>query len=286
MSTYIFGDLHGCYSEFSALLDKIKYDEGSDELLFTGDLIGRGPKPVETLSLLIDLKSRHPALIHAVLGNHDLNFLSVFYNRHKARAKDNLDVIIKSSKVAEFVDFLTHTPLIYVDPLKKLSVTHAGIYPMWTTDEAQKHAQVIHNLQNEPEQFKVLLSNMYSDHPVLYSEELKKSDLNYWRFIINCFTRMRLCTKSMELDYGHSDCSVEDAEKDRVYPWFEFGRPNYYKNEEFTLFFGHWAALNTRCDRENIIALDSGCVWGNELTCYHLEQKKRITIPSSMPKRK
>ncbi|MGN1281889.1 MAG: symmetrical bis(5'-nucleosyl)-tetraphosphatase [Succinivibrio sp.] len=286
MSTYIFGDLHGCYDEFSTLLDKIKYDESTDELMFTGDLIGRGPKPVETLNLLCTLKNRHPALIHTVLGNHDLNFLSVFYNRHKPRSKDNLEVILKSSRISEFVDFLTHSPLLYIDPDKKVALSHAGIYPMWTADEALKHVQVIHNLQDEPLRFRVLLSNMYADHPSIYSDNLKKSDLNYWRFIINCFTRMRLCTGSMELDYGHSDCSVEDAEKDSIYPWFEFGKPYLYKGEEFTLFFGHWAALNTRCNRENIVALDSGCVWGNELTCYHLEQKARITTPSSMPKRK
>ncbi|MGN1156163.1 MAG: metallophosphoesterase, partial [Agathobacter sp.] len=60
MSTFIFGDLHGCYDEFSKLLEKVKFSESSDELLFTGDLIGRGPKPVETLNLILNLKKAAP----------------------------------------------------------------------------------------------------------------------------------------------------------------------------------------------------------------------------------
>ena len=37
MSTYIFGDPHGCYDEFTAILKNINYNENEDELIFTGD---------------------------------------------------------------------------------------------------------------------------------------------------------------------------------------------------------------------------------------------------------
>lgn len=119
MSTYIFGDLHGCYDEFTALLKNINYNENEDELIFTGDLIGRGPKPVDTLNLITALKAKHPGRIHSVLGNHDLNFLAVFYGYHKAKAKDNLDVLLTAPKLNDYIEFFKSTPLLYVDPEKK-----------------------------------------------------------------------------------------------------------------------------------------------------------------------
>ena len=275
MATYVFGDLHGCFDEFKLLLARIGFNAGIDELLLTGDLIGRGPKPVETLSYLVDLKNKCPEKVHAVLGNHDLNFFAVILGLRKTKPRDNLDVVLKSPRLNEYLDFYHHTPLLYVDNTKKLALAHAGIYPMWTIDEAEVHAKVISSILSNPIKEKLFLSNMYADHPSMYEEELKHHDLNYHRFVVNSFTRMRLCNKDMVLDYGHSDCSVKEASEDKIYPWFEFGKPNYYQDTKYTLFFGHWAALNAKCDKDGIIALDTGCVWGNELTCYCVETKKK-----------
>ena len=58
MSAYVFGDLHGCYDEFSKLLHKIDFNAGKDELFLTGDLIGRGPQPEKTLDTIINLKQK------------------------------------------------------------------------------------------------------------------------------------------------------------------------------------------------------------------------------------
>lgn len=77
MSTYVFGDLHGCFDEFIKLLEKVNFNPKLDNLVLTGDLIGRGPKPLETLEYLLNLKKTNPNSLHAVLGNHDLNFLAV-----------------------------------------------------------------------------------------------------------------------------------------------------------------------------------------------------------------
>ena len=72
MSTYVFGDIQGCYGELSALLEQIDPDPIADELWFAGDLINRGPNNVDTLTLLMDLPNAF-----CVLGNHDLHFLAV-----------------------------------------------------------------------------------------------------------------------------------------------------------------------------------------------------------------
>ncbi|MGN0914942.1 MAG: symmetrical bis(5'-nucleosyl)-tetraphosphatase [Succinivibrio sp.] len=280
MSTFIFGDLHGCYDEFSKLLEKVKFSESSDELLFTGDLIGRGPKPVETLNLILNLKKAAPDRIHTVLGNHDLNFLAVCLGLRSHKKKDNLDPLLKSEALSEIFDFYVNTPLLYIDHSKKIAMSHAGVYPAWDLKKAFEHSLVIKKVLADPLDRELLLSNMYADHPDIYSDELKYHTINYWRFIINCFTIMRLCRVDLHLDYGHSDCSVSDALADEIYPWFGFGKPYLYDSETYHLFFGHWAALNGECKREHITALDTGCVWGNKLTCYDLENQKLVSVSS------
>jgi len=280
MATYIFGDLHGCFDEFSKLLDKIKFTPQKDEIIITGDIIGRGPKPLHTLNYLISVKELYPNSIHAVLGNHDLNFLAVAAGVHKAKHRDRIEAILTSDKLPKIIDFYLDLPLLYLDKNKKIAVCHAGIYPKWNLNEAEYLSDFIRKIMLDPIDRKLLLSNMFGDTPNCFTEDLKKTDLSLWRFIISAFTRMRLCTDDLVLDYGHSNCSVKDAQKDNLYPWFNFGKPYMYNDEEYTLFFGHWAALEAQCNAKNIIALDTGCVWENMLTCYCLETKERISVKS------
>lgn len=68
----VFGDLQGCCDPFQRLLKKAA-PEPDTPLWFAGDLINRGPKSLETLRDVIALGSRATV----VLGNHDLNLLSV-----------------------------------------------------------------------------------------------------------------------------------------------------------------------------------------------------------------
>ncbi len=73
MSTYVVGDIQGCYEPLCRLLEVIKFDSARDTLLSVGDLINRGPNNIGVLRLLRSLGSQ----FRAVLGNHDLNFLAV-----------------------------------------------------------------------------------------------------------------------------------------------------------------------------------------------------------------
>ena len=108
MSTYCIGDLHGCYDEFMQLLDLIDFDPKLDELLLTGDLIGRGPQPLETLNFVL----KHQSCIKAVLGNHDLNFLAVCNQGSVAKARDNPDPVLHAANLGEILDFYYQLPLL------------------------------------------------------------------------------------------------------------------------------------------------------------------------------
>jgi serine/threonine protein phosphatase 1 len=64
------GDIHGCYEKLCVLMDKLPIDMARDQLLFIGDYIDRGPRSIEVLDYLIDLKKRSPGIVF-LKGNHE-----------------------------------------------------------------------------------------------------------------------------------------------------------------------------------------------------------------------
>ena len=77
MSTYVIGDVHGCFDELKKLLKKISFNPSKDSIIFTGDLVNRGNQSLEVLEFCMKEKS-----IDTVLGNHD-----VFLNKKLIREK-------------------------------------------------------------------------------------------------------------------------------------------------------------------------------------------------------
>ena len=67
MKIAVFSDLHGNYQATKAILDDINKNS-FDEIICSGDIIGIGPKPKETLELILNSN------IDIVLGNHDLYY--------------------------------------------------------------------------------------------------------------------------------------------------------------------------------------------------------------------
>ncbi len=275
MATYCIGDLHACYNEFMRLLELIKFDPAKDEIYLTGDLIGRGPLPVQTMQAVLELKDK----AHAVLGNHDVNFLAVAAGIVTPRAKDNLEVLLKSPILPEVLELFYHTPFLLQHPTKQLIVTHAGIYPLWELSTARKMAKELSKIMRDPQRRQVLLTNMYNDSPDIYSPDL--SGLRRWRFALNTFTRMRLCYRSGVLDFKNTAISPELVEKDGLYPWYELGNVSKGKKKQYTIVFGHWAALNGLCHRPFFKAIDTGCVWGDRLSAWCFDNDKFYQVKST-----
>ena len=60
------GDVHGCFDELQALIAAAGVVAGTDYILLTGDLINKGPKPLDVIQWLLTTPNTH-----TVLGNHD-----------------------------------------------------------------------------------------------------------------------------------------------------------------------------------------------------------------------
>lgn len=68
---YVISDIHGCYSEFLKLLDKISFSE-EDHLYILGDVLDRGFDPIGALLNIMDRKN-----VTYILGNHDFLLYSM-----------------------------------------------------------------------------------------------------------------------------------------------------------------------------------------------------------------
>ncbi len=265
MATYAIGDVQGCLGPLEQLLAKIAFDSTRDQLWFTGDLINRGYHSLETLRFIKSL-----ANTVVVLGNHDLALLAVARGSVKAHPKDTFEEILGAADKASLLEWLRHRPLLHHDDKLGFTMTHAGIYPAWDLNTAIKLAKEVGSLLQGP-QSNDFLDNLFGNTPLIW-----KDDLIGWdraRFIINSFTRMRFCTQAGELDLKAKGSPEQHSE---LIPWYAYeGR----KTQNENLIFGHWAALSSQeIKSQKIIALDTGCVWGNCLTAFCLETKQKVSI--------
>lgn len=268
MATYAIGDVQGCFAELQLLLEQISYHPQQDVLWFTGDLVNRGPQSLEVLRFVKNLGHQHVV----VLGNHDLHLLAVYYGARDMQEGDTLADILTAPDREELINWLRACPLLH-DNAQGYVMTHAGLAPMWRLAEAKRLAnEVEQELQAaSPQKF---LQDMFGNLPDKWSETL--SGIDRLRCIVNYLTRMRYCHSDGRLDFDYKG-TLADRPANLI-PWFDVvSRVN--ANDK--IIFGHWAALEGRADVPNVFPLDTGCVWGNELTAMRLEDQKRFSVKAS-----
>lgn len=266
MSTYAIGDIQGCFSELEALLEKIQFDQHSDTLWLLGDLINRGPQNIETLDFLMSLPN-----VISVLGNHDLHFMAVAMGCHKPSRSDTLGDILKSKHLPDIIEWLRNRPLIHFDSNLGYLMVHAGLPKIWSISESLNYASEVEQAIRGAD-FKEFLSEMYGNYPANWSPKLQK--MERLRVITNYLTRLRYCKADGEMDLTQKETTAPPG----FMPWFN-DYPAQLENN-ITILFGHWAALEGVTGHQNIIGLDTGCLWGRELTALRLEDRQIYSVPS------
>lgn len=259
MATYAIGDIQGCHDQLMQLLEQIRFDPEHDVLWFAGDLVNRGPDSLEVLRFVKGLGDRAVT----VLGNHDLHLLAVWQDKHHHfKSNDTLLPIIEAPDRDELCDWLRHQPLLHHDAALGYTMIHAGLPPQWDLATAQKMAREVEDVLRG-DKFIGFMENMYGNKPKLWDENLMGWDR--LRFAVNCFTRLRFCTKQGELDFHHK--GKPGSETDEVMPWFRTPARRSCGNR---LLFGHWSTLGFY-QSDNVTALDTGCLWGGKLTALRLD---------------
>jgi len=261
MSTYLLGDIQGCYRSLERLLEIVHFDPARDRIWSCGDLVNRGGYSLEVLRLL---KSFGPA-VSVTLGNHDLHLLAN-YHRHPEGKTGNpeFDAIFKAPDCVSLMEWLRGHPLAIWSEEHRILRVHAGVIPQWdvqaTLGAASEVSEILQSGQRG-EFFK----RMYSNKPRLWRDDRK--GWKRLRLITNILTRLRFCD---ELGRGVYSASGPPGSQPEGYrPWYKH---RHRKTRDVTMVFGHWAALGLRV-RKRFIALDSGCVWGGQLSAVRLEDR-------------
>jgi bis(5'-nucleosyl)-tetraphosphatase (symmetrical) len=262
MAVYAIGDLQGCYTELRQLLDTLRFDPARDKLWFVGDLVNRGPESLECLRFVKSLADN--AVV--TLGNHDLSLLLVMAGVKPLTARHTTGDILLAKDRDELLDWLRSRPLLHHDPELDYAMIHAGLPPQWDLATARRCAHELETLLRDgADAYFPYFQGMYGDTPDAWSDDLQGVDR--WRFITNCFTRMRYCTAEGRLDLSAK--GKPGKQQKGLYPWFQVpGR----RSADLRIVCGHWSTLGL-VRENNVTTLDTGCVWGGSLTAMRLDTK-------------
>jgi bis(5'-nucleosyl)-tetraphosphatase (symmetrical) len=259
MATYAIGDVQGCYDALRRLLDSIGYDPAADVLWFVGDLVNRGPQSLETLRFVRGLGDGAVT----VLGNHDLSLLVIAAGHSKPHRGDTIDPILAAPDRDELLDWVRHQKMMHADGGH--AMVHAGLLPQWTIERALELAREVEAALRAPD-YALLLQHMYGNTPDAWDEAL--SGYDRLRVVVNAMTRLRLCDARGRMEFSHK--TGLDTAPQGFMPWFEAPER---ASAGTPIVFGHWAALGLVV-RSNLAAIDTGCVWGRELTALRLEDRR------------
>ena len=264
MATYAVGDVQGCFEELTALLEAIGFDRNNDRLWFVGDLVNRGPASLATLRFVRDLGER--AL--TTLGNHDLHLLALAHGSVKGRGDDTLEDVLAAPDRDSLLDWLRHRPMLHVEA--NYVLVHAGLLPQWDIATAKALAGEVEAELRGP-RHREFLAQLYGSRPDRWSDGLR--GVERLRVIVNAMTRLRFCTPEGVMEFATKG---ETAKPPAGYlPWFDVSDR---KSAGYTVICGHWSALGLRV-APNLLALDSGCVWGGKLSAIRLEDRRLYQVP-------
>lgn len=268
MATYAIGDVQGGYSHLRRLLDVCRFDPARDRLWLVGDLVNRGHESAQVLRFVKRLGSS--AL--AVLGNHDLTLLAIHAGAIAPRARDTIRDVLDAPDRDELMGWLRARPLVHAEA--PYLMVHAGLLPAWSPEQAVALSREVETVL-QGEGFGEFCRRMYGNTPDRWDGALTGYDR--LRAIVNGMTRLRLCTLEGAMDFAYTG-NLEHAPEGLI-PWFEMpGRAS----EGTKVVFGHWAALGLRL-RDDLLALDTGCLWGGRLTAVRLEDRKVFQVPCAQP---
>lgn len=258
MATYVVGDVQGCLEPLTALLQQAGFRSGQDDLWLAGDLINRGPQSLETLRWVRALGSR----ASPILGNHELHLLRVAAGYGSEGRGDTLGALLSAPDAGELIDWVRTWPLLKLDRQRGVCMVHAGLPPQWSLGvaearareaEAQLRGAGLESASRRPKH-----AEASGPEPEAPAARIRRA--------VTYFTRMRVCDREGGLDLAFKGPASEAPSG--LLPWFAHEHALWQGQR---IVFGHWSALGGATGQHDVVALDTGCVWGGCLTALRLE---------------
>ncbi len=270
MPRYAIGDIQGCLAPLQSLLARLKFSVDRDQLLLAGDLVNRGPESLQVLRFVRSLG----AAARTVLGNHDLHLLALHHvPGRQPRAGDTLHEVLAAPDRDALLDWLLQQPLAIDDAAHGELLLHAGVIPQWSREELLAHGRAAEAaLRADPPAF---LAAMYGNQPARWQDAVTPMDRH--RFTVNMLTRLRYCQSD-----GSVDLKLKGAPGAQPGPWRPWFEHENRRLRDRRIICGHWSTLGL-VNRPDLLALDTGCVWGGALTAVNLDDPGAPPVQEDCP---
>jgi bis(5'-nucleosyl)-tetraphosphatase (symmetrical) len=257
---YLIGDVQGCCSALEQLLAQIGFSASRDRIFLLGDLVNRGPRSLPTLRLLRELGGAATCL----LGNHDLHLLAVAEGIRPEKRGDTMAEILHAPDRDTLLDWLRRQRMACFE--HGWLMVHAGVVPQWDLATTLALAGEVERTLQGPD-LPGFLQVMYGNEPAQWSPGLSGHDR--LRFTVNVLTRIRFCDADGRLELKTKGESADPPAGFSA--WFDApGR----KTADVPIAFGHWSTLGL-LNRPQLLCLDTGCVWGGQLTAVRIDGGRR-----------
>jgi bis(5'-nucleosyl)-tetraphosphatase (symmetrical) len=265
----VVGDLHGCYQTLRRLLAHAGWSAGRDELWCVGDIVTKGTGSLEALRWL----RQHAGSVRAVLGNHELHLLAVASGLRRPGRTDRLDEVLAAPDRGPLLDWLRSWPLLHQET--GWLMVHAGLWPAWTGSEAARLAASAAEALRGPSAGRVLATAIRADLEARPAPSASRAWQDAPGLVAAILTQIRIVHPSGRLDLGFT--GAPGAAPDGLRPWYELSAA---PGDGLAVLFGHWARLG-RWSGPWLCCLDSGCVYGGELSGLWLETGEAVSVPVS-----
>jgi bis(5'-nucleosyl)-tetraphosphatase (symmetrical) len=197
--------------------------------------------------------------VRSLLGNHDLSLLAVAYGHHKPHRDDTIEAILHAPDRDAMLDWLRSQRMAMRE--HGLLMVHGGVLPQWDGAQVMRLAREVEDVVRGAG-LADFLPHMYGNEPAQWSDSLRGAER--LRVIVNALTRLRFCTPEGVMHLKAT--GRPDQAPPGTLPWFDVpGR----RTAGETIAFGHWSTLGY-LRRPDLIALDTGCVWGGCLSALRL----------------
>lgn len=257
---YVIGDVQGCCDALDLLLDEIGFAPSRDRIYMLGDLVNRGPQSLATLRRLRGLGDAAVCL----LGNHDLHLLAVAHGARAPQPSDTLAEVLEAPDREALIDWLRHQRMALFD--HGWLMVHAGVLPQWDVAATLQLAGEV-EIMLRGAGLGDFLKVMYGNEPVRWDAGLE--GVARLRLVVNALTRIRFVDADGAMDLRSKEGA--NAAPPGFVPWFDapsratVGTP---------IAFGHWSTLGL-INRADLLALDTGCVWGGRLSAARIDAGRR-----------
>ncbi len=257
---FFIGDVQGCDGALQRLLAEVGFSPSRDRIVLLGDLVNRGPDSLAVLQRVAAFGDAASCL----LGNHDLHLLAVAGGVRRAHRNDTLAAVLESPQREAWLEWLRRQRLAVLEA--GWLCVHAGVLPSWDAQQVLALAGEVEVLLRAPG-WDEFLPEMYGNLPARWSDALHGAER--WRCVINALTRLRFCSADGEMEFRSKDGAA--SAPPGFMPWFDvpgrrtMGQP---------IACGHWSTLGL-VDRAELLAIDTGCVWGGALTAVRVDGGRR-----------